>query len=626
MLILGLFSIIQALFLPGFIVLYFLELHQSLFRCLVLSAALSLVINFVFVFLLTLIHSYNSLTVFLLFGIEILLLFILKNRHKEKYQYFRSDEYEINKSLNKNSLHNLSFLHYMIMVLMLLTLVYYIRNIYLGTIIPFLGRDAFASYHQWAMNWYSGSFPQHALVYPQLLSANWSLTYIFISNQYVQIFANCISSSLPLLILLALFDLGLKKKQLAYFISLPMIGYLIYLTNGADRNFFTADIPITFFSLATIYLLVLSNQTSKINDLIKLIILGAVISLGAAFTKKSGVYLALFYPMLAWLIVLRQNLQRKKILKWLIYFHLLILMAILIFYTLKLSALYRDSLAYSFKNALFHINKLAPSFYQRFKQALTIRYPEHFGILFGYFILPVSLVFGLIANKKYRNIFLLFALPFFILWIFFFSYDCRNLSLILPLVAIISGYGINYIIQLSQRTMMRFFPITLKKAHLIISLFILLIYLFTMNIQINSQTIVTQQIRKQMEFVGLNVSNVVYKTLNQDHFKRTVMTNNFNLPLLPSLEHNISIVDFSNSNTLKQQLIDNKPILIIIYKLLLTQKRLALQGKNISFINSITDIKNYKTDEFIKNKILPIIPRRYYILSDTSDAIIIQED
>ena len=52
------------------------------------------------------------------------------------------------------------------------------------------------------------------------------------------------------------------------------------------------------------------------------------------------------------------------------------------------------------------------------------------------------LLSGLI-NKRSRFLLMVIVMPFYFIWSLYFSYDIRNIALIIPLAGIITGYGIS---------------------------------------------------------------------------------------------------------------------------------------------------------------------------------------
>ena len=54
---------------------------------------------------------------------------------------------------------------------------------------------------------------------------------------------------------------------------------------------------------------------------------------------------------------------------------------------------------------------------------------------------------------------LLTIVPLFLVWAFWYSYDCRNLSVAIPFVALSSAYGLEFIVKTIKQ---RFIHLNLK--------------------------------------------------------------------------------------------------------------------------------------------------------------------
>ena len=84
MLLEGFLSIIQIVFLPGFLFLRFFNLRLNIAKRVIFSFALSLMLNNFFVFVLTLFGFYTRPVVISLFLLEIITYFVL---YKHQIQY-----------------------------------------------------------------------------------------------------------------------------------------------------------------------------------------------------------------------------------------------------------------------------------------------------------------------------------------------------------------------------------------------------------------------------------------------------------------------------------------------------------------------------------------------------------
>jgi len=65
------------------------------------------------------------------------------------------------------------------------------------------------------------------------------------------------------------------------------------------------DVPLAFFVLAPVYVLMLARSTKDTAERARYLSAGALLAAGAALTKQPGLYVAAIYPLLAWRLVLR---------------------------------------------------------------------------------------------------------------------------------------------------------------------------------------------------------------------------------------------------------------------------------------------------------------------------------
>lgn len=291
MVILGFLSLIQIAFLPGSLIIKVFKIKGSYIQKILLSFSLSLIINFQIVYLLTLIGLYTRPVIFFIFICEIILFFIFY-----KKLIFKKHGQKINLCLpyftQKKDVDNIILL--IIKFIILLLSIYY----FIDLIIILLNKnpgifvigDTFLSWNRWAIDWYKGDLPHLTYNYPQLLPANYSLTYKFLGTQEIQFFNKFLSSFFPIGIFLIFIDMSIRFRSIIYLsaiistnIFIKKIYTITYLAEGM------ADIPIAFFSLLVFYILLqsfLKKEYSLQNFYLSIILLSTAI-----LTKQTGLYL-----------------------------------------------------------------------------------------------------------------------------------------------------------------------------------------------------------------------------------------------------------------------------------------------------------------------------------------------
>ncbi|MDP3685109.1 MAG: hypothetical protein Q8S01_14370, partial [Ignavibacteria bacterium] len=146
--------------------------------------------------------------------------------------------------------------------------------------------DSVISYNRWATEWSQGVFPTSACEYPQLLPANWSLTYVLTQSQVV-IFAKLIQGVFPILFVLAMFDLGLTLGSAGFLFGVPLS--LLLLKKFAVVSLFEGfmDVAVTTFIFLAFYIIFTDFYNNRYSQ--KTLWLSGILILAAAMTKQPGV-------------------------------------------------------------------------------------------------------------------------------------------------------------------------------------------------------------------------------------------------------------------------------------------------------------------------------------------------
>lgn len=225
MLLSGILSIIQTVFLPGCILMGAFNIKTtSTIQKSIYVFALSLFFNYALVTLLTLLGIYKALLIYAIFIIEIIVLIYL----------LRTKKFQIDLSINIRETVNKYFLFLnslsksgktLIIIVSIIVLFYFslfIAN--LGTIFYFVDTVNNIHWNTWAMDFANNSLPKLSSHFPQLIPANWSLSYVMTGKANVHFFPK---SYMPLFFfsnLLMFLDLGLSKKSNVYFFALIIYG------------------------------------------------------------------------------------------------------------------------------------------------------------------------------------------------------------------------------------------------------------------------------------------------------------------------------------------------------------------------------------------------------------------
>jgi len=460
MFLLGICSIFQMIFLPGFLVIKPLNI-QGKIRILIFSFALSLIMNYLIVFLLVRLGLYIRTIVLIIFVIEMLIFLIMiypsLNQPvltiKMRSTLFISSLRNTTNGIKHNPYSLIQFmLRFTIIALATITILWYTKQLLINIGQVFTSWDAVMSWNLWAIGWSENKIVMmwSNWQYPQLLPANWSLTYVFTDSK-LEFFAKSIMALFPLYILLLMLDLALREKSIGHYIGIIATGILIRILLGDYISEGYADIPVSFFVFLAIYSLMVSYNASDLAIKKKFLLLGAAFSVGAAFTKFPGILFAFLYPFLSFFIIFKNIKSMKPYDKFKI-----IALIFIVFVVIGVIATPWD------------IYKYAGSYLLRFKMDQLISAKNTIQLINSK--IPITYIFFFIAfplffsffDRIYRLIITTLICPILCLWVFFYGTDVRYLATAIPLIGLSVGKGIENMASLAQRAWQKF-----TKTHII---------------------------------------------------------------------------------------------------------------------------------------------------------------
>lgn len=419
MILLGMISLLQIWFIPGYLLVY---RSSSLSRVdkILLAIPLSATVNFFLVYALVLSGFYTQHTMIGIFAVEVAaLLFFTWPKLKS------SPHRNVSKRIDFNiDLTNIVF------SLLVLLCSSQVLNQF-GTV--FTQGDAVMGWNALAISWFNGIIPTNIAWYPQLLPTLYSLTYQFIADSRVELFAKVAISFYPLFAL-ALFAriawlFPAERKHILW--SAVIFFLLVRRLWGSESTVNGyAELPLAFFCLSILYVFALRANTriDKNRNTLALVFIG--IAIGAGLMKHSGVFLGLIAPFF-WLFCFRKSEDWQKHLKH----SALIGIAIACGYApWYLYQYWRITIGIDTSNLEF-LSSIVPL-------------PWYESIAFGFKSITyklswlwVVLFLAALANRKARYMALFLVLPFFLLWAAFVPYDFRNLAAIFPALAITLSFG-----------------------------------------------------------------------------------------------------------------------------------------------------------------------------------------
>jgi hypothetical protein len=483
MAILGVLSLFQLTLLPGLIFTKLVKL-QGVGITVIFSLAVSPILNYLLVFSLTVLKIYDRELILGLFCLEIILsiylFFPFLGRELADFtifQHIKSFYREYTNSEGSFSRIIFGVVFFLaLFCLFVYILLYAFPN---GSI--FSAWDPVVSWDRWAVDWYHNRLPESTWHYPQLIPANWSLSYQFIGDSSLKFFAKEYMEYYEIYILLAIFTLGVIKRQGRYFVGVVVAAWLQFVLGSRGTGY--VDSAVSFFALMVIISLFLFQEDPKKNGSIY-IYYGAIFAAGAAVVKQAGLLIMLSYPALLFFSV--DGKYRRWILPYIprvLWIYLVVAVPWYVYkeYHIKMggdnneiaivtSIVSREKSSVEVVNNAFNLlrtqmslgesvrlcddlisdlywtNLLVVCEYATLHVAPSI--PPAFTSISG----TVSLVFlGLMiafacTNRFMRGVIGILIIPFTLIWFLFFSYDLRNLNMVIPLVAISTGIGMQWLV------------------------------------------------------------------------------------------------------------------------------------------------------------------------------------
>jgi hypothetical protein len=467
MFLLGLFSLLQLLFIPGIIILKAFNIRTtSKIQLLLYSFGLSLYSNYLLVCILTWLRIYISPVIYIIFSSEIIYLFYFLYRNPGIILSAKS--FKGYYHLLKDYLSQLSLKHKIIFAVACVFILFFISFIPFSTGTSYYFIDALNHWTRWPSQWASNIFPPGTRHYPQLFPANLSLMFVFTGESAYQFFPKALMPFFFIGNLLIFLDLSIYRKSLIDLTGLLIYGFILLIFYSVlfilEVN---ADIPVSFFSLLTFY--TIARNEEKEFD-IKTIILVTVFASSAALTKLAGSYILMFAGLWIIYIIIKKwkTIPFSIILRTVVYI-LLILFGSILWYLVRPAEML---------NGLDQSIYLVPDYYARFMSAAKMLFYT-LGIPFFLF-LSVTVIASLFV-KETRYLVLLIIIPALILWAFFFSADFRNLSFAVPFIAYTSAYGLWFLYKkiITNKKNITNTSIYLIKNRLMSSILVVLFFMLT---------------------------------------------------------------------------------------------------------------------------------------------------
>ena len=470
MFLLGMLSVFQIIILPGLIFQKLLKIKTgNIIQSFLYSMGLSLYLNYIIVCVLTWMKIYIAPVVYLLFIIELFVLFFIYAR--EHYVILSNITIKDYYKVFTRYIAKLSSLQKTFFILSIIVILFFICLIALSAGTAYYFSDALMHWTRWPACWATNNFPIDTTHYPQLFPTNLSLIYVFTGEPSIQFFPKLIMPLFFIGILLMFYDLAIVRNSLVHLTGLIIYsGFLLVFYSLLFILEVNADIPVSFFSFLTFYTLI--REDNKCFE-IKTVLLITIFAVSAANTKLAGVFILLVASF--WILKIfydnRKTVSKHEIIRACIYI-MLIFFGSIFWYIIR---------------PIEMIKGLDQSVY------MQSGYNTRFFIAVNMLVYSLSLPFlifialTLIAalfSKEAKYIVLFIIIPAVIMWAYSFSADFRNLSFAIPFIAYSSAYGLRFIFdKIATEKENSFFPKSIFKRktfiHIIFVLCIAAVFIIT---------------------------------------------------------------------------------------------------------------------------------------------------
>jgi hypothetical protein len=533
MLFLGVLSVFQLTLLPGLLLVRLFPGKRSFIQQLIYVFMLSLLANYLAVFLLVTLHLYLRGVVLVLFGLEVALLAWITRRQWS--QVFVGEEIRIRDGIS-NQLHYFgdwirkdfwsASLYFVCGLVALLSIIWVLWAWVTNFNTVFQTWDAWATWDLWGMKWADNRFPGDTYEYPQLIPVAFSLSYKFIGTTAVKFFGKSIMPLFTLMVVLMLFDLGKKHRSFGYMLGAGFALYSIVLLLGEYIPEGYVDIPVACLSFMAIYTLLHARNLKDKGEIKSILLLGSLCTATAAVTKQTGLYVMIFYPLLAYLWVLKplKGLAQGAAITLLAKNFLMVLVLVLPWYAFVEFRILSGSSTSAIQNAIYDIHQ---------GRTLPERFVAAVDSLGGYiFFFIFALLSLLVLDNTFRQIVVFLILPFSILWALFLGYEDRNLAVAIPLLSMVVGVAAeNWFVRLRAGVGKR--PVLRLPALAVLILGALILGGSTL--PVDDEILIQRQLSEQRKIFEPALNDKLYRFFSREGGPEPIITN-YPVGWLPGLE------------------------------------------------------------------------------------------
>lgn len=545
MFILGLLSFLQTVFIPGFLLIKYLGIDlnadadagnkkSGTIRQLVYGFGLSLLINYLLVFVFTAVGIYKPLTLYILLFFEgVLLIYYWTVGTKSRFDRFINLDISRFITSLKQFFASRSLAYNFLLLLSVGVMLWYVFLFFyfLGGV--FEHWDPVTGWNRFAMDWANNQLPGNTWRYPQLIPTNWSISYVMMQNTEVQCFAKAIMPLFSITVLLLFLDLALGKKKAVYLLGL--VGYGILSGYLYEPSFIVSgyiDIAVSFWAFLSFHAIHSRSRGFAGSLQFSAIWLAVIFASTAAVTKQSGLFILLV--ILVWgfwnLYKSKKVFSKERITSKVLLLLFTVIIIAASWYIVKEVHIARglDRSEIAMVQRVHKSNSYTERLANAFNQLATHRHPKLKPLISA----GIFLVFFGLFHKKSLSVTLFIVIPYSLMWGFFFSYDTRNLAFALPFIAFSAAFGLSFLKQLLKR----WSKIPRWKIPLVPVIIAVLLVLTVLNFTILKKgKLIQHQTRLRMKIGNARLNDLLYQYHEKEGIKGKIITDYRYLKYLPGL-------------------------------------------------------------------------------------------
>jgi len=557
----GLLGLVQIVFLPGYLLARAMRLRLGVIDAFLLSFGFGTVLNYFLVQSLVFFHVFTRPVVLGIIFAEVVLLIWLRRRGGS------CDRWQLSAEIYQGALVSWTKLatpektvaggFALLAVYCIFAFVHSATASWPDE--AFTLWDNVMSWNRWATEWAANKPPWKTYHYPQLLPANSSIIYVLSDTTDVQAFNRLFFAFFPVAIFACLFDLGLRCRQIGYWLGIPLIyfAWLFMGRPGPAEGY--ADVPVTFMILMALYSMFIADGEREPGHVVRWMITAGVFTGAAALTKQTGLILILSLPALLFLLVdrpkVRLGSQKGKAILWALATALLLSIPWYVVKHVQIQSGVDQSEIAPVANAHGGRSPAERIIYGIQQMFLC------WGVVQTVAVAALAVLSGFL-RISWRWAVWLIVLPGFFIWALTTSYDLRNSNFFVILGCISAGVGLGWLVS-QGAGLGRKWPVTLRSAS-IVFLAVLFAWGLSTLPTVSNPNLARRSNLTQKTTAMPELNAEIFRLIAEGRMTRPVITNYWMMHFIPGLKEFMTYDSFSDVAAFNALLAKGNPEYLVV--------------------------------------------------------------